>query len=96
MKPNDRSRWTRFPLGRTVATRGAIGTLTHGDILLALSRHAKGDWGDLEEEDLALNELALLTGGRLFSVYHSASYVRFYVITEWDRSVTTVLLPHEY
>ena len=86
----------KFPLGRMVLTLGALGTLSNDDVLQALTRHVSGDWGDLEEEDLALNERSLLTEGRLFSAYSSSSHVRFYVITEWDRSVTTVLLPHEY
>lgn len=86
----------RFPLGRTVATQGALGVLTPDDILGALKRHIQGDWGELEKEDMALNERALATEGRLFSAYSSASGVRFYVITEWDRSATTILLPHEY
>ena len=86
----------KFPLGRTVTTRGALEALTHDDIINALVRHVQGDWGDLEDEDLAANERALLTEGRLVSVYSSASHVRFYVITECDRSFTTVLLPHEY
>jgi len=85
-----------FPLGRTVVTPGALQSLTHDDIVHALTRHICGDWGELEEEDLAANERALLTEGRLVSVYSSASHVRFYVITECDRSFTTVLLPHEY
>ena len=86
----------KFPLGRTVATPGVLETLTHDDILHALARHVSGDWGEVEDEDAAANERALLTEGRLVSVYSSASYVRFYVITECDRSATTVLLPHEY
>jgi hypothetical protein len=86
----------RFPLGRTVTTQEARAELTADDISLALRRHAAGDWGDLEAEDFARNERALLTEGRLVSVYLSAAGVRFYVITEWDRSVTTVLLPHEF
>jgi hypothetical protein len=96
MESNHPSLWTRFPLGRTVATRGALAELTPEDVSSALRRHASGDWGDLDEEDLAANERALLTGDRLVSVYSSASHVRFYIITESDRSVTTVLLPHEY
>lgn len=96
MTPNPSSEWTKFPLGQTVATRGVVATLPHDDIVHALYRHSRGDWGDLCEEDRALNEESLQTGGRLFSVYHSVSRVKFYVITEWDRSVTTVLLPHEY
>lgn len=86
----------KFPLGRTLMTPGALGALTHDEILNALTRHVSGDWGELEEEDLAANERALLTEGRLVSVHSSSSHVRFYVITEHDRSVTTVLLPHEY
>lgn len=86
----------KFPLGRTVATRGAIDSLSQYDIILGLSRHHAGDWGEVEEEDWAANEQALLTEARLFSVYSSTRHVRFYIITEWDRSVTTVLLPHEY
>lgn len=86
----------RFPLGRTVATPGALRNLTHDDIVQGLARHVSGDWGELGEEDLAANERALLTEGRLVSVFSSASHVRFYIITECDRSTTTVLLPHEY
>ena len=62
----------------------------------ALRRHATGDWGELNTEDRLANENALLRGHRLFSAYHSAAGVKFYVITEWDRSVTTVLLPEDY
>ena len=86
----------RFPLGSTRVTDGALTELSQDDILLAFKRHAAGDWGELEDEDLAGNERALLAEGRLVSVYSSASHVRFYVITECDRSATTVLLPHEY
>lgn len=85
-----------FPLGRTVITQGAKEALTDYDIVLGLSRHHSGDWGDLDEPDLAVNERALLTEGRLVSVYSSTRHVRFYIITEADRSFTTVLLPHEY
>ena len=96
MPTRDRPGEELFPLGRTVATRGALTHLTHDDILLAISRHVTGSWGDLEIADKARNEQARATEGRLFSVYTSASGVRFYVITEADRSFTTVLLPHEY
>lgn len=85
-----------FPLGRTVATRGAAVTLTADDILLALSRHSAGDWGELDRMDKARNDIALASEGRLFSAYLSASGIRFYVITECDRSATTILLPSEY
>jgi hypothetical protein len=73
-----------------------MSTLSPEDIRSALRRHATGDWGELDAEDQLANENALLRGDRLFSVYHSATRVKFYVITEWDRSVTTVLLPEDY
>jgi AraC-like DNA-binding protein len=83
-------------LGQTVITPGALETLTHGDVLSALYRHASGDWGDLCEEDRRSNEQGLRHGDRLLSAYHSTGGVKFWIITEWDRSVTTVLLPEEY
>ena len=85
-----------FPLGQLVITSNALATLSEADVLNALLRHARGDWGDLDREDRQANELALKQGRRLFSVYRSGAGVRFYVITEWDRSVTTVLLPEDY
>ena len=96
MPDENATRKDRFPIGKLVATRGALAELTDDDILLALKRHALGDWGDLNAFDEEQNELALATGGRLFSVYLSATAIRFYVITESDRSATTILLPHEY
>jgi hypothetical protein len=85
-----------FSLGSLVATSNAMSMLLPEDIRSALRRHANGDWGDLDTEDRLANEQALLQGERLFSAYNSATGVRFYVITEWDRSVTTVLLPEDY
>jgi hypothetical protein len=85
-----------FPLGRLLATPGALQRLTNDDLLSALTRHAAGDWGDLGEEDRAENALSLREGFRLFSAYHSATGVTFWIITEADRSATTVLLPEEY
>jgi len=61
-----------------------------------MSRHHRGDWGDLDEEDKAANDQALIDGGRLFSAYHSATGIKVWIITEADRSATTVLLPSEY
>lgn len=86
----------RFTLGRTVATPGALAVLTHEEVLIALKRHVTGDWGELDPEDQAENELSLREGFRLLSAYRSAGGVRFWIITEADRSVTTVLLPEEY
>ncbi len=86
----------KFPLGQIVATAHAMAALDHTDMQLALHRHVTGDWGDLCTEDRASNEQALLHGSRLLSVYHSTKGVKFYVITEWDRSLTTILLPSDY
>lgn len=84
------------PLGQIVATPAALGVLTQPDIVAALRRHASGDWGDVDAEDRAANDDALQDGTRLLSVYQSASGTTFWVITEADRSVTTVLLPDDY
>ena len=85
----------RFPLGLLAITANASTTLATEEVLTALKRHGSGDWGDLCPEDALANDGALATGGRLFSAYgHGAC--RFWVITEEDRSVTTVLLPDDY
>jgi hypothetical protein len=88
----------RFPLGRTVATPGALEALLRaGDIPLPyLARHAAGDWGDLDQGDKTENESALKDGNRILSAYRLADETRIWVITEADRSVTTILLPEEY
>lgn len=86
----------KFSLGRTVITRGALVVLTTEDTLTALSRHVRGDWGELCAEDRLENELSLREGYRLLSAYISATGAKFWVITEADRSVTTILLPEEY
>ena len=88
----------RFPLGRTVATPGAIEALVRaGETPLPyLARHVAGDWGDLDQEDQAENESALKDGLRILSAYRLADNTRIWVITEADRSVTTILLPDEY
>ena len=69
---------------------------TLDDITTALARHNRGDWGDVGKEDHAENGLSLQQGFRLFSVYHGANGTKFYIITENDRSLTTVLLPSDY
>jgi hypothetical protein len=89
-------RFVRFPLGRIVATPGALEAVDGQTILRALQRHARGDWGDMDAEDKALNDLALKNGGRLVSRYPAKSGEPFWIITEADRSATTVLLPEEY
>ncbi len=86
----------KFNLGQTVATQGVVHSLSPADILAALARHLNGDWGELDDEDKKANERALIEQQRILSKYISANGIPFYVITEWDRSVTTVLLPEEY
>ncbi|MDB5324510.1 MAG: hypothetical protein JWM57_79 [Phycisphaerales bacterium] len=86
----------KFPLGRLVITQTALDVLAEEDVRQAVVRHAAGDWGDLCAEDRQANERALSTEARLFSVYHDTGGRKFYVITEADRSVTTVLLPEDY
>jgi hypothetical protein len=87
-----------FPLGQLVATPGAIEVMERlGIIPLALlSRHVSGDWGDIDSEDKGLNEQALETGERIFSVYGPEVDDRLWVITEADRSATTILRPEDY
>ena len=86
-----------FPLGRILATPGALGALREAgeDPLRFLSRHASGDWGELDAHDRRENERSLRHGWRLLSSY-PVGEGRVWVITEADRSVTTLLLPEEY
>jgi hypothetical protein len=86
----------RFPLGDVMVTRQAFDRLAPEDIQRALQLHARGDWGLVCPEDRQSNEEALAEGLRLFSVYEDKSSTRFWIITEWDRSLTTVLLPGDY
>lgn len=86
----------KFPLGQLVATPGVLAAVPKHEIQDALNRHVHGDWGIVADETKRSNDRALNGGDRLFSVYLSANEVRFWIITEQDRSVTTVLLPEEY
>lgn len=87
----------RFKLGRILATPAAIEAVDRASISIVhlLIRHLRGDWGDLSESDRQQNELALTAGGRLLSSYPIAE-ARLWIITEADRSSTTLLLPEEY
>lgn len=86
----------KFPLGRLVATPNALEHIPNPDIMTALQRHLNGDWGDVDEHDREENELSLKEGFCLLSAYRSAKGVKFWIITEADRSATTVLLPEDY
>jgi len=85
-----------FRMGRIVSTPAALASLSQDDILTGIRRHQAGDWGDLCEEDKRQNQLALEKGFRLFSKYQSANGTPYWIITETDRSATTVLLPEDY
>ena len=86
---------TKFPLGQIVITQNAMSTLSETAVNDSLRRHANGDWGSICPEDAELNDNALIHGDRLMSVYGEGEE-RFWIITEWDRSITTVLMPEDY
>ena len=86
-----------FPLGKTVATpaaRDELSELNYSPLDL-LRRHMSGDWSEMDVEDQQSNQDAILNGSRVFSAYTIQS-TKFWVITEADRSSTTILLPSEY
>jgi len=85
-----------FRLGRILSTPNALAKLDNQDILVAIQRHQAGDWGDVQQRDREANDQALEEGTRLLSKYHSARRIKFWVITEADRSATTVLMPEDY
>lgn len=86
------------PLGRVLATPGALRelALARVDGASYLARHAVGDWGEVDAEDWAANDRALLAGERLLSAYRLPNDARLWIITEADRSASTLLLPNEY
>jgi hypothetical protein len=88
----------QFPPGRVVATPGALLALTDVGVLPheLLARHLRGDWGDAGGHDRRENGRALAQGRRLFSSYAVGEDVRVWIITEPDRTATTLLLPDEY
>jgi len=87
-----------FDMGRIVSTPAAMEALAAAgqDAEFFLTRHARGDWGDLDAHDIEANAAGLRDGERLLSAYTTLGGTRLYVITEADRSATTVLLPEEY
>ena len=86
----------KFPLGRLVATQNALSQLAIQDVLAGIVRHQAGDWGDLGKDVCLENDLSLEKGFRLLSAYTARNGVKFWIITEGDRSRTTVLLPEDY
>ena len=85
-----------FELGSLLITSSAQLKLDPADVLEAIHRHAVGDWGELDDEDKAENELSLKEGFRILSAYTDRNNTKFWIITEADRSATTVLLPEDY
>ena len=87
-----------FSLGKVVATPGALAALVANETCPSalIARHLTGDWGTLDEEDILANNDAVANGERILSAYHLADNTKLYVITEWDRSATTILRPEEY
>lgn len=86
----------RFTGGQVVATPAVLDSVSNDEIQLGLDRHFHGDWGNVDDHDRQANEDALENGSRLLSVYESAEGTKFWIITEADRSSTTVLLPSDY
>jgi len=86
----------KFCLGNISATPRVLEAIPHDEVIRALARHQSGDWGDVDAEDKRKNEYALGRRLRLLSAYHARTGVKFWIITEADRSATTVLLPSEY
>ena len=86
----------KFPVGDVVVTRGARSKLEQDDMFRSLVRHMTGDWGDVNQYDWKENDAALDSGFRLLSKYSSLNGVKFWIITVWDRSETTIFLPEEY
>jgi hypothetical protein len=85
-----------FPLGRCCVTLNASRRLSRSEILRALRRRQSGDWWELPDGDRLENEIAVVRGSRILSAYHAGNGTKFWVITEADRSQTTVLLPDDY
>ncbi len=88
----------RFPGGQVVATPAALDALEYAEVPVKqlLDRHFSGDWGDISEADKQENELSVEKGFRIWSAYNLPTGVRVSIITEADRSATTVLLSEEY
>jgi hypothetical protein len=87
-----------FPLGRLLSTPGALAALAQAgqDGSQFLQRHRTGDWGDVGGQDRAANDRAVVDGDRILSAYTLKDGTRLWIITESDRSATTLLLPDEY
>jgi len=88
----------RFPLGRVVATPGALNALEKAEQLPRefLDRHVNGDWGEVPDADKQENELSVEQGFRILSAYTTSAGDKIWILTEADRSATILMLPEEY
>ena len=86
----------KFAAGTVVCTLGASEIATRSEMLRLLDRHLRGDWGDVDPEDAKANENALKWSERILSSYRTSSGEKLWLITEADRSQTTILTPGEY
>ena len=96
MPSGHRHKIVEFDTGRLLATPGVLECVDREDLLMGYLRHISCDWGDVPPEDRRANNRALVEGGRLLSAYHDQRGRKFWIITEADRSATTILLPDEY
>lgn len=96
MKHSPERQPVHFSPGKIVATPGVLEAVSQPELLQALARHLCGDWGEVCAADAEQNNRALEQGWSLLSVYPSSEDRVFWVITEADRSATTILLPREY
>ena len=85
-----------FQFGKVAITAAAMQALSPVDVAEALARHANGDWGTVCKEDWKSNDLALGEFGRILSTYEATDQTVFWIITEWNRTATTILLPSDY
>jgi hypothetical protein len=86
---------SRFRLGRVVATTGVSESLSNDEMTGLIRRHVAGDWGEVNAHDAEENELGLRNGLRIFSVYRARDGRKVWVITEADRSSTTIMFPED-
>ncbi len=96
MNTIDESITLKVDPGELYATVNAVASLDAEDVVDCLVRHLSGDWGEVDEHDQKANDLALDCCHRIFSVYTDRKGIRFWIITEADRSRTTILLPLDY
>lgn len=96
MENNPLNQKPALKLGTLVITSGVAAQVEPADVFYHMLMHSQGVWGEVSEADAKINDEALMEGDRILSAYTSRTGVKFWVITEWDRSYTTALLPDEY